>query len=139
MKSNLQKILQKLPFSNAFDAEFSLLLRERRSATLSLMQEETIEVESNILAAERLKSKYDKDKNKQKEYVPSSSHPTTSDPKIEEMAKMLKTLTSEMARLKLEAKHPNRPVQEGGNRNPNQFRRPQNAPQVMQEREKESR
>jgi hypothetical protein len=50
----------KITFVNAFDAEFSLLLRERRSATLSLMQEATIEVESNILAAERLKTRSDK-------------------------------------------------------------------------------
>jgi hypothetical protein len=35
----------KITFVNAFDVEFSLLLRERRSATLSLMQEAVIEVE----------------------------------------------------------------------------------------------
>jgi hypothetical protein len=122
----------KITFANAFDVEFSLLLRERRSSTLSLMQEETIEVESNILAAERLKTKSDRDRKKQKEDVPSSSNTTTSDPKIDEMDKMLKTLTSELARLKLEAKQPNRPVQEGGNMNPNQFRRPHNAPHIMQ-------
>ena len=34
----------KITFSNAFDDEFSLLLRERRSVTLSLMQEASIEV-----------------------------------------------------------------------------------------------
>jgi hypothetical protein len=63
---------------------------------------------------------------------PSSSNVPTSDPKIDEMAKMLKTLTSKLARLKLEAKKPNRPVQEGGNRNPNQFKRPNNSPHIMQ-------
>ena len=35
----------KITFVNAFDAKFDLLLRERRSATLSLMQEAIIEVE----------------------------------------------------------------------------------------------
>jgi hypothetical protein len=54
----------KITFSNAFDAEFSLLLRERRYATLSLMQEETIEVESNILEVEKLKSRGDRDRKK---------------------------------------------------------------------------
>jgi hypothetical protein len=54
------------------------------------MEEATIEVESNILAIERLKKRSDRDKNKKKEYVPSSSHATTSDPKINEMAKILK-------------------------------------------------
>jgi hypothetical protein len=120
----------KITFANAFDAEFSLLLRERRSATLSLMQEATIEVESNILATDKLKSRGDRDRKKQKEELPSSSH-TTSDSKMDEMDKMLKTLTSEMARLKMEQKQPNRPTQEGGYRNPNQFRRPNNVPQIL--------
>ena len=47
------------------------------------------------------------------------------------MTKMLKTLTSEMARLKIEQKNPNRPAQEGDYRNPNQFRRPKNVPQIL--------
>ena len=46
----------KINFSNAFDAEFSLLLRERRSTTLSLMQEASIEVESNILATKSVRN-----------------------------------------------------------------------------------
>jgi hypothetical protein len=50
---------------------------------------------------------------------------------MDEMTKMLKTLTSEMARLKMEQKQPNRPAQEGGYRNPNQFRRPNNIPQIL--------
>jgi hypothetical protein len=48
------------------------------------------------------------------------------------MSKMLKTLTSELARLKLEGKKTNRPAQDAGNRNPNQYRRPNNAPQLLQ-------
>jgi hypothetical protein len=50
---------------------------------------------------------------------------------MDEMTKMLKTLTSEMARLNMEQKQPNRPAQEGGYRNPNQFRRPNNVPQIL--------
>jgi hypothetical protein len=37
-----------------------------------------------------------------------------------------------MARLKMETKKPGRPTQEGGYKNPNQFRRPNNVPQIMQ-------
>jgi hypothetical protein len=40
----------KITYSNAFDAKFSLLLRERISTTLLSMQEEAIEDESNNLA-----------------------------------------------------------------------------------------
>jgi hypothetical protein len=47
----------KITFANAFDAEFSLLLRERRSNTFFYMEETTIEVKSNILESEKLKNK----------------------------------------------------------------------------------
>jgi hypothetical protein len=122
----------KITFANSFDAKLSLLLRERRSTTLFSMQEETIEVESNILASEKLKNKSDRDKKKQREEFPSSSNPTESDPKLEEMTRTLKDLTSEIAKLKWETKQPNRPYQDVGNINTNQFRRPNNVPQVMQ-------
>ena len=98
----------KIAFSNAFNVEFSLLLRERRSTTLSHMQKVDIEVESNILAADKLNSRGDRYRKKQKEELPSSSH-TASDSMMDEMAKMLKTLTSDMAKLKMEQKQPSRP------------------------------
>jgi hypothetical protein len=55
-----------ITFVNAFDVDFSLLLRERRYATLSLMQEVAIEVEYNILVVEKLKSRGERDKKKQR-------------------------------------------------------------------------
>ena len=42
-------------YANSFDHEFSLLLRERRPISLLNMQDATLEVESNILASNRLK------------------------------------------------------------------------------------
>jgi hypothetical protein len=120
----------KITFANAFDVEFSLFLRERRNTTLILMQDVSIEVESNILAVAKLKSRNDRVRKKQKEELPSSSN-STSYSKMDEMDKMLKTLTSEMARLKIEQKQPNRPVPEGGYRNPNQFRRPNNVLHIL--------
>jgi hypothetical protein len=94
------------------------------------MQDAAIEVESNILAADKLKSRNDRDRKKKKEELPSSSN-TTSNSKMDEMAKMLKTMTSEMERLKMEQKKPSSPAQEGGYRNQNQYRRPNNAPQIL--------
>ena len=38
-------------YANAFDSDFYLLLRERRSASLSLMKDAALEVESNIVAS----------------------------------------------------------------------------------------
>ena len=45
----------KLTYANAFDHEFSLLLRERRPVSLLNMQDVALEVESIILASNRLK------------------------------------------------------------------------------------
>jgi hypothetical protein len=64
----------KITFANAFDAEFFLLFRERRATTLSLMQDAAIEVESNILATDKLKSRSDRDRKKKKEEFLSSSN-----------------------------------------------------------------
>ena len=83
----------KITYANAFDANFSLLLREIRSTTLFSMQEATIEVESNILASNRLKTRSDKEKEKQREDAPTSSNSATYDPKPEEMTKTLKYMT----------------------------------------------
>jgi len=96
------------------------------------MQEATIEVESNILESDILKTRSDKDKKKQREDSPASSNPTTSDPKLDEMTKTLKDLTSEIAKLKWESKQPNKSFQGVGNGIPNQFRRPNDALQIMQ-------
>ena len=45
----------KLTYANSFDHEFSLLLREIRPITLLNMQESALEVDSNILASNRMK------------------------------------------------------------------------------------
>ena len=54
--------LAKIIYANAFDFELYLLHRERRPASLSLMQDATLEVESNILASQKVKGKVDKRK-----------------------------------------------------------------------------
>jgi hypothetical protein len=46
----------KITYSSAFDPSFCLLLRERRATTLALMQDAAVEVESNMLAVDRLRS-----------------------------------------------------------------------------------
>jgi hypothetical protein len=47
----------KVTFAKAFDFNFALLLRERRSTTLSGMQDDSIEIESNMMASGKLKTK----------------------------------------------------------------------------------
>ena len=121
LKSNLLK--PQLTYANAFDHEFSLHLRERRLVTLLNMQEAALEVESNILASNRLKENpnhqiYDR-KGKNEVISPASTSQTT-DRKIHEMDKLVKILKENLNKLELE-KNSNNPAQEG-ERSPNQFR-----------------
>jgi hypothetical protein len=47
----------KVTFAGAFEPDFALLLRERRGATLNRMQDDTVEIESNMMASGKLKAK----------------------------------------------------------------------------------
>ena len=49
----------KVTFAGAFDSDFTLLLRERRSTTLAGMKDDTIEIESNMMESRKLKTKVD--------------------------------------------------------------------------------
>jgi hypothetical protein len=49
----------KMSYASAFGPNFYLLLRERRAASLAQMQYAAIEVESNVLAAYRLRNEVD--------------------------------------------------------------------------------
>ena len=68
-----------ISYAGAFDPDFCLLLRERRATSLAQMQDAAIEVESNILAADRLRNKIDADRRKGKSEAstsgPSLPHP----------------------------------------------------------------
>ena len=52
----------RITYVNAFESDFCLILRERRDASLSLMQDASLEVESNILASQKVKGKIDRKK-----------------------------------------------------------------------------
>jgi uncharacterized small protein (DUF1192 family) len=67
------------------------------------MQDTTVEVESNVLAANRLRNKVDADKRKGK-YETSTSGPSVPHPQVDELTKMMKFLFEEMERLKVERK-----------------------------------
>jgi hypothetical protein len=47
----------KVTFAGAFKPDFALLLRERRGATLTRMQDDVVEIESNMMAFGKLKAK----------------------------------------------------------------------------------
>jgi hypothetical protein len=50
----------KITYASAFDLDFCLLLRERRATTLAHMQDVVVEIESNMLAIDRLRNTADR-------------------------------------------------------------------------------
>jgi hypothetical protein len=116
----------KITFSAAFDPDFCLILRERRSTTLALMQDAALEVESNIMASQKLKGKVERKKF-------SVEPPSSSNRKMEKMAKMLDNLTSEMSKLKIQNQQPARTKEPNAfvPRNPNAFPYRRNNQQVQ--------
>jgi len=115
--------LAQLRYAEAFDSNFSLLLRERDSATLADMQNDAIKVEVNMVAAK--KSKMGKAKLKGEE-KPSSSTP---EDKIDSMMKTMEKLIDWLALGNTFA-----PLV----RQESQFRRPQNQQRPRENRNQQS-
>ena len=85
----------RITYENAFDSDFFLLLKEMRSVSLSLMQDPSLEVESNIMAYQKVKGKIDR-KNQPTNYSGASA----SENNIDKMTKLLDNLSAEMSKLK---------------------------------------
>jgi hypothetical protein len=90
----------KITYASAFDPDFCLLLRERRATSLAHMQDAALEVESNVLAVDRLRSKADRDRGRGRSEA-STSGSSASHPQVDELTKMVKSLSAEMEKMKL--------------------------------------
>jgi hypothetical protein len=53
------QLVAKVTFVGAFEPEFSILLRERRSTTPAGMQDDVIEIKYNMMASGKLKTKFE--------------------------------------------------------------------------------
>jgi hypothetical protein len=123
------KTSAKITYASAFDPDFFLLLRERRATSIAHMQDATLEVESNILVADKLRSKDDRDRRKGGDEA-STSDSSVAYPQVDELTKLVKSLSAEMEKLKFEGKQSYRNPQNVDNRG--NFRRPNNEPQIIQ-------
>jgi hypothetical protein len=87
-------LVAKVTFAGAFNSDFTLLLRERRDTTLARIQGNAIEIESNMMASRKIKTKAEvgiREPQRFKEQGgPSGSGRNTQDDKIEEMDKIIK-------------------------------------------------
>jgi ribonuclease HI len=123
-----------ISYASAFDPDFCLVLRERRATSLAQMQDAAIEVESNMLAADRLRNQADTNRRKGKSEASVSGSNTSGlsvpHPQVNELTQLLNVLKEEMERLKTERKQMNKGPQNTENRGG--FRRPNNfAPPTM--------
>jgi hypothetical protein len=53
----LSQPVAKVTFTGAFEPDFALLLRERRGADLTQMKDDSMEIESNMMASGKLKTR----------------------------------------------------------------------------------
>jgi hypothetical protein len=126
----------KISYASSFDPDFCLLLRERRATSLANMQDAALEVESNVLAVNRLRRKSDRDKGRGRSEA-STSGSSVAHPQVDELTKMVKSLSAEMEKMKMEGKPTYKNPQNIDNRG--NFRRPNNnVPRIMP-REKRDR
>jgi hypothetical protein len=124
----------KMSYASAFGPDFCLLLRERRAASLAQMQDATIEVESNVLAANILRNEADIGRRKGKSEA-STSGPSVPHLQVDELTKMVKSLSTEMERLKVERRRAYKGPQ--STKNKGGFRRPNNITSPMLQRDRD--
>jgi hypothetical protein len=80
-----------ISYTGAFNPDLCLLLRERRATSLAQMEYAAIEVESNILAVDRLRNKADVGRRKEKSKAPTSG-PSLPHPQVNELTQVMKFL-----------------------------------------------
>jgi len=122
----------KVTYDEAFDDDFTMVLMERKSPILLVMQVGAIEIEGNMIALGKMRQKKDQvERKKAREYCGTSdSNKDSQDARIEEMSRLIINLTNKMSRFEIENNNANKAPREGGMINPNQFRGPFN-PQLM--------
>jgi hypothetical protein len=92
-------------FVGAFDPDFALLLRERRSTDLTKMQDDSLEIESNMIASGKSKAKIEtgnKENRKFKEQGGSLGSGKSSRDKIDEMARVIREISNKISKLELD-------------------------------------
>jgi hypothetical protein len=118
----------KITYANAFDPNFCLLLRERRSPSLVHMQDAALEVESNIGASNKLRGESDRDRRKNRAEA-SNYYSFVVHSQVDELTKLVKSLSTKIEKLKSEGKQTYRNAQNTNNRG--NLRRPNNSPQIL--------
>ena len=105
VKGKPSQPIVKVTFAGAFDPDFSLLLRERILVDLTKMQDDSLEIESNMMASGKLKEKLEtgnKKSRKFKEQGGSSGPGKSLKDKIDEMARIIRELSNKISKMELD-------------------------------------
>jgi hypothetical protein len=95
----------KVTFVGAFEPDFALLLRERRGATLTRMQDDIVEIKSNMMASRKLKTKVETGNRETKRFREQdgpSGPSRSSDDKMDDMARIIKEISNKFSRMELD-------------------------------------
>jgi hypothetical protein len=112
----------KVTFTGAFEPDFSLLLRERRGADLTRMQDDAMEIESNMMASGKLKTKIETGNRETRclrEQAGPSGSGRSSDEKMDDMTRIIKELSNKISRMELDQSKADQFVKREFRRNPN--------------------
>jgi hypothetical protein len=126
----------KISYASAFDPDFCLLLRERRATSLAQMQVAAIEVESNVLVVDRLRNKTDAYRIKGRSKA-STSGTSVPHPQVYELTNIVKYLSAEMEKMKVEGKQAY--INPQNSENKGSFRRPNNISPLTMQRDQRGR
>ncbi len=133
--------MEKMTYARAFDTDFSIMLRNKKSASLQEMQEKSFDIEANLIAAGRIKNVKEEGKEKKKgkdDVGPSQNRKDPMEEKMEKMARTIRNLTNQISRMEVN-QSPNqpRPAQDGERRNQNKnFPRRGFQPQMLRREER---
>jgi hypothetical protein len=112
----------KVTFAGAFDLDFTLLLRERRSTNLMKMQDDSLEIKSNMMASGKLKEKIEtgnKESRKFKEQGGCSGSGKSLGDKIDKMAKVIREISNKISKMELDKSKRDHFLRKDFTRNPN--------------------
>jgi hypothetical protein len=99
------QLVAKVTFARDFEPDFALLLRERISINLTIMQDDTIKIESNMMASGKLKAKVEtgnKDTKRFREQARTSGSGKSVEEKMDDMEKIIKELSNKISRMELD-------------------------------------
>jgi hypothetical protein len=112
----------KVTFTGDFEPDFSLILRERRYVDLTRMQDDAIEIDSNMMELGKLKETVKigtKETKRFREHVGTSGSGRSSEEKMDYMAKIIKDLSNKISRMELDQAKPDPFSRRYFKRNPN--------------------